>query len=144
MARFFIDRPIFAWVIAILIMLGGGLAIFELPLAQYPNIAPPQISLNATYTGASAKTMEDSVTQVIEQQMTGLDGLTYISSTSSSSGSAKITLTFETGTDVNTAQMQVQTKLEQAKARLPDTVQQQGIQINNSASDFLIIVSLVS
>ncbi|MFG0634680.1 efflux RND transporter permease subunit [Pseudomonas sp. xss_2] len=144
MARFFIDRPIFAWVIAILIMLGGGLAIFELPLAQYPNIAPPQISLNATYTGASAKTMEDSVTQVIEQQMTGLDGLTYMSSTSSSSGSAKITLTFEAGTDVNTAQMQVQTKLEQAKARLPDTVQQQGIQINNSASDFLIIVSLVS
>ncbi|QNT38794.1 efflux RND transporter permease subunit [Pseudomonas asiatica] len=144
MARFFIDRPIFAWVIAILIMLGGGLAIFELPLAQYPNIAPPQISLNATYTGASAKTMEDSVTQVIEQQMTGLDGLTYMSSTSSSSGSAKITLTFEAGTDVNTAQMQVQTKLEQAKARLPDAVQQQGIQISNSASDFLIIVSLVS
>ncbi|MGJ7550892.1 efflux RND transporter permease subunit [Pseudomonas alloputida] len=144
MARFFIDRPIFAWVIAILVMLGGGLAIFKLPLAQYPNIAPPQISLSATYTGASAKTMEDSVTQVIEQQMTGLDGLTYMSSSSSSSGSAKITLTFEAGTDINTAQMLVQTKLEQAKARLPDTVQQQGIEIHNSASDFLIIVSLVS
>ena len=83
MARFFIDRPIFAWVIAILVMLGGGLAIFKLPLAQYPNIAPPQISLSATYTGASAKTMEDSVTQVIEQQMTGLNGLTYMSATSS-------------------------------------------------------------
>ncbi|MEG5262810.1 efflux RND transporter permease subunit [Pseudomonas sp. JDS28PS106] len=144
MARFFIDRPIFAWVIAILVMLGGGLAIFKLPLAQYPNIAPPQISLSATYTGASAKTMEDSVTQVIEQQMTGLNGLTYMSATSSSSGSAKITLTFEAGTDVNTAQMLVQTKLEQAKARLPETVQQQGIQVNNSSSDFLIIISLVS
>ena len=144
MARFFIDRPIFAWVIAILVMLGGGLAIFKLPLAQYPNIAPPQISLSATYTGASAKTMEDSVTQVIEQQMTGLDGLTYMSSTSSSSGSAKITLTFEAGTDISTAQMLVQTKLEQAKARLPDSVQQQGIEIHNSASDFLIIVSLMS
>ncbi|MBI6567561.1 efflux RND transporter permease subunit [Pseudomonas synxantha] len=144
MARFFIDRPIFAWVIAILVMLGGGLAIFQLPLAQYPNIAPPQISLSATYTGASAKTMEDSVTQVIEQQMTGLDGLTYMSSSSSSAGSAKITLTFEAGTDVNTAQMLVQTKLEQAKARLPESVQQQGIEIHNSASDFLIIISLVS
>ncbi|WP_087502196.1 efflux RND transporter permease subunit [Pseudomonas sp. SID14000] len=144
MARFFIDRPIFAWVIAILIMLGGGLAISELPLAQYPNIAPPQVSLSATYTGASAKTMEDSVTQVIEQQMTGLDGLTYMSSSSSSSGSAKITLTFEAGTDVNTAQMLVQTRLEQAKARLPDSVQQHGIEVHNSASDFLIIVALVS
>ncbi|MGE8051794.1 efflux RND transporter permease subunit [Pseudomonas monteilii] len=144
MARFFIDRPIFAWVIAILVMLGGGLAIFQLPLAQYPNIAPPQISLSATYTGASAKTMEDSVTQVIEQQMTGLDGLTYMSSSSSSAGSASITLTFEAGTDINTAQMLVQTKLEQAKARLPEAVQQQGIEIHNSASDFLIILSLVS
>ncbi|GLO14547.1 multidrug efflux RND transporter permease subunit [Pseudomonas putida] len=144
MARFFIDRPIFAWVIAILVMLAGGLAIFQLPLAQYPNIAPPQISLSATYTGASAKTMEDSVTQVIEQQMTGLDGLTYMSSSSSSAGSASITLTFEAGTDINTAQMLVQTKLEQAKARLPEAVQQQGIEIHNSASDFLIILSLVS
>ena len=144
MARYFIDRPIFAWVIAILVMLGGVLAIFQLPLAQYPNIAPPQITLSATYTGASAKTMEDSVTQVIEQQMTGLEGLTYMSSSSSSAGSANITLTFEAGTDINTAQMLVQTKLEQAKARLPETVQQQGIQIRNSASDFLIIFSLVS
>ena len=116
MARYFIDRPIFAWVIAILVMLGGVLAIFQLPLAQYPNIAPPQITLSATYTGASAKTMEDSVTQVIEQQMTGLEGLTYMSSSSSSAGSANITLTFEAGTDINTAQMLVQTKLEQAKA----------------------------
>ena len=144
MARYFIDRPIFAWVIAILVMLGGVLAIFQLPLAQYPNIAPPQITLSATYTGASAKTMEDSVTQVIEQQMTGLEGLTYMSSSSSSAGSANITLTFEAGTDINIAQMLVQTKLEQAKARLPETVQQQGIQIRNSASDFLIIFSLVS
>jgi hydrophobe/amphiphile efflux-1 (HAE1) family protein len=144
MARFFIDRPIFAWVLAILVMLGGTLAIFQLPLAQYPSIAPPQIRLSATYTGASAKTMEDSVTQVIEQQMTGLDGLTYMSSSSSSAGSASITLTFDAGTDINTAQMQVQTKLEQAKARLPDEVQQQGIEIRNSSSDFLIILSLVS
>ncbi|MDZ3992177.1 efflux RND transporter permease subunit [Pseudomonas sp. Teo4] len=144
MARFFIDRPIFACVIAILVMLGGVLAINQLPLAQYPTIAPPQITLSATYTGASAKTMEDSVTQVIEQQMTGLDGLIYMSSSSSSAGSASITLTFEAGTDINTAQMLVQTKLEQAKARLPETVQQQGIEIRNSASDFLIILSLVS
>ncbi len=116
MARFFIDRPIFAWVIAIMVMLGGVLAIYQLPLSQYPTIAPPQITLSATYTGASAKTMEDSVTQVIEQQMTGLNGLTYMSSSSSSAGSASITLTFAAGTDVNTAQMLVQTKLEQAKA----------------------------
>ncbi|WP_437883648.1 efflux RND transporter permease subunit [Pseudomonas sp. LRF_L74] len=144
MAAFFIDRPIFAWVIAILIMLGGGLAISQLPLAQYPNIAPPQVKLSATYTGASAKTMEDSVTQVIEQQMTGLEGLTYMSSSSSSDGSASISLTFDSGTDVNTAQMLVQTKVDQAKARLPDAVQQQGIQIRNTSSDFLIIISLIS
>ncbi|SDT32867.1 hydrophobic/amphiphilic exporter-1, HAE1 family/multidrug efflux pump [Pseudomonas asplenii] len=144
MARLFIDRPIFAWVIAIMVMLGGVLAIYQLPLSQYPTIAPPQITLSATYTGASAKTMEDSVTQVIEQQMTGLNGLTYMSSSSSSAGSASITLTFAAGTDVNTAQMLVQTKLEQAKARLPETVQQQGIEIRNSSSDFLIILSLVS
>ena len=144
MAAFFIDRPIFAWVIAILIMLGGGLAISQLPLAQYPNIAPPQVKLSATYTGASAKTMEDSVTQVLEQQMTGLEGLTYMSSSSSSDGSASISLTFDSGTDVNTAQMLVQTKVDQAKARLPEAVQQQGIQIRNTSSDFLIIISLVS
>jgi len=144
MASFFIDRPIFAWVLSILIMLGGSLAISQLPLAQYPDIAPPQIQLTATYTGASAKTMEDSVTQVIEQQMTGIENLSYMSSSSSSDGTATIKLTFNAGTDVNTAQMLVQTKVEQAKSRLPEAVQQQGIQIRNSSSDFLIIISLVS
>lgn len=144
MAAFFVNRPVFAWVIAIMIMLGGALAIFQLPLAQYPNIAPPQVKLSATYTGASAKTMEDSVTQVLEQQMTGLEGLMYMSSTSSSDGTASLTLTFKAGVDVNTAQMQVQTKVEQAKSRLPESVQQQGIEIRNTASDFLIILSLVS
>ncbi|CAD5204055.1 efflux RND transporter permease subunit [Pseudomonas sp. FEN] len=144
MASFFIDRPIFAWVIAIIIMLGGAMAIVQMPLAQYPNIAPPQIKISATYTGASAKTMEDSVTQIIEQQMTGLEGLLYMSSSSSSDGTATTTLTFNADVNVNVAQMQVQTKVEQAKSRLPDEVQRQGLSVTNSSSDFLIVISLVS
>src|SRR5690606_26638599 len=105
MARFFIDRPIFAWVIAIIIMLAGALSILQLPISQYPTIAPPTVSINATYPGASAKVVEDSVTQIIEQIMKGLDGLLYFSSTSQASGAASITLTFESGTDPDTAQV---------------------------------------
>ena len=141
MAGFFIGRPIFAWVIAIVIMLGGGLSISQLPLEQYPDIAPPTINISATYTGASAKTIEDSVTQVIEQQMKGLDGLLYMSASSSSAGSASISLTFAAGTDADVAQMQVQNKLQQAEARLPQAVQSQGITVTKGGSDFLLIVA---
>ena len=144
MAAFFIDRPIFAWVIAILIMLAGGLSISQLPLEQYPDIAPPTINISATYTGASAETIDNSVTQVIEQQMTGLDGLIYMSATSSSAGSAKLSLSFISGTDPDVAQMQVQNKLQQAESRLPAAVQSQGITVTKGGSDFLLIASLVS
>ena len=108
MARFFIDRPIFAWVLAIVVMLAGALSIRTLPVSQYPSIAPPQVSINASYPGASAKTLEDTVTQVIEQKLKGIDGLTYMSSTSDSQGNASITLTFAAGTDPDIAQVQVQ------------------------------------
>ncbi|MBB2495344.1 efflux RND transporter permease subunit [Aquipseudomonas ullengensis] len=144
MARFFIDRPIFAWVIAIVIMLAGGLSISQLPLEQYPDIAPPTVRISATYTGASAKTIEDSVTQVIEQQMKGLDGLVYMSASSSSAGSASINLTFAAGTDADVAQMQVQNKLQQAESRLPQAVQTQGITVTKGGSDFLLIIALQS
>ena len=144
MAAFFIDRPIFAWVIAILIMLGGGLSISQLPLEQYPDIAPPTVNISAVYTGASAETIDNSVTQVIEQQMTGLDGLIYMSATSSSAGSSKISLSFVSGTDPDVAQMQVQNKLQQAESRLPAAVQSQGITVTKGGSDFLMVASLVS
>lgn len=144
MSRFFIDRPIFAWVIAMLIMLVGVLAIFKLPIEQYPRIAPPTISINAVYPGASAQTIEDSVTQVIEQKMKGLDGLMYISSKSSSSGFAEITLTFENGVDPDTAQVQVQNKLQSATSSLPEAVQRQGISVNKSSSGFLMVLAFVS
>ncbi len=144
MARFFIDRPIFAWVIAILIMLAGTLAILTLPIAQYPSIAAPQISIRATYPGASAKAVEDTVTQVIEQQMNGLDGLRYMASTSESNGAANITLTFENGTDPDVAQMQVQNKLQLTTPLLPTEVQQQGMRVAKSARNFLMVVALVS
>jgi len=144
MARFFIDRPIFAWVIAIVIMLAGGLSIATLSLEQYPNIAPTKVSINATYPGASAKTIEDSVTQVIEQKMKGLDRLVSMSSSSTSSGTARIELTFEAGTNADVAQMQVQNKLQQAESQLPQSVQSQGVTVTKSGTDFLMIVSLVS
>jgi len=143
-AQFFIDRPIFAWVIAIVIMLGGSLSISQLPLEQYPDIAPPTVKISATYTGASAKTVEDSVTQVIEQQMKGLDNLTYMSANSSSAGSASISLTFTAGTDPDVAQMQVQNKLQQAESRLPQSVQSEGLTVTKGGSDFLMIVALAS
>eukprot|EP01136_Pigoraptor_vietnamica_P002193 Opistho-1_new@29819 len=129
MARFFIERPIFAWVIALVIMLAGGLSILSLPINQYPSIAPPQITVTATYPGASAKTLEDTVTQVIEQRMTGLDGLRYIASNSDAAGTAQITLTFQAGTNPDIAQVQVQNKLQLATAQLPQEVQQQGLTV---------------
>ncbi|WP_418129837.1 efflux RND transporter permease subunit [Variovorax sp. 375MFSha3.1] len=144
MARFFIDRPIFAWVIAIVIMLAGAMSIGTLSLEQYPDIAPTKVSINATYTGASAKTIEDSVTQVIEQKMKGLDRLVSMSSSSTSSGTARIELTFEAGTNADVAQMQVQNKLQQAESQLPQSVQSQGVTVTKSGTDFLMIVSVVS
>ena len=144
MARFFIDRPILAWVLAIVVMLGGALAIAVLPLEQYPDIAPPRVSINAVYTGASAKTVEDSVTQVIEQRMKGLDNLLSMSSTSRASGAARITLAFHPGANIDVAQMQVQNKLQQAMSQLPQTVQAQGVTVTKGGSDFLMIVTLIS
>ncbi|MFT5789682.1 MAG: multidrug efflux pump, partial [Shewanella sp.] len=144
MARFFIDRPIFAWVIAIIVMLAGVLSIFGLPVSQYPNIAPPSVVISAVYPGASAKTMEDSVTQVIEQRMTGLDNLRYISSTSDSFGNAQITLTFNAEADPDIAQVQVQNKLQLAMPLLPQEVQAQGVNVAKSSSGFLMVVGFVS
>jgi multidrug efflux pump len=144
MARFFIDRPIFAWVIAIVIMLAGALSILRLPIAQYPEIAPPAVQITSKYPGASAKTIEDSVTQIIEQNMTGLDNLLYMNAQSSSSGSVTITLTFEAGTNPDIAQVQVQNKLQQALSLLPQEVQQEGVQVTKSNSTFLMIVGLIS
>ncbi|MBP6653268.1 MAG: efflux RND transporter permease subunit [Propionivibrio sp.] len=144
MARFFIDRPIFAWVIAIVIMLAGALSIRTLPVSQYPAIAPPQIVINATYPGASAQTLEDSVTQVIEQKMTGLDNLLYMSSASDSYGSASVTLTFDAGTNPDIAQVQVQNKLQLALPSLPQIVQTQGVQVAKSSRNFLMLVALIS
>jgi multidrug efflux pump len=144
MARFFIDRPVFAWVIAIVIMLAGVLSILTLPVAQYPGIAPPAISVTANYPGASAQTLQDSVTQVIEQQMNGLDGLRYMSSTSESTGIATVTLTFDNGTSPDVAQMQVQNKLQTATALLPAQVTQQGLQVAKSVRNFMMVVAFVS
>jgi multidrug efflux pump len=144
MPRFFINRPIFAWVIAILVMLGGLLAIKTLPVSQYPPIAPPQITINAVYPGASAQTVQDTVTQVIEQKLNGIDNLIYMSSTSDSSGAVAINLTFKVGTDPNIAQVQVQNKLQLATPLLPQIVQRQGISVAKSTRNFLLIVGLVS
>ncbi|MGE4298039.1 MAG: efflux RND transporter permease subunit [Desulfovibrionaceae bacterium] len=144
MARFFIDRPVFAWVIAIIIMLAGALSIMRLPIAQYPRIAPTAISITATYPGASPKTIEDTVTQVIEQKMKGIDNLRYITSTSDTSGQATITLTFDSATDPDIAQVQVQNKLSLATPLLPESVQRQGITVNKSTKNFLIVLGLVS
>jgi len=144
MARFFIDRPIFAWVIAILIMLGGILSIETLPIAQYPQIAPPSVTISGTYTGASAKTVEDSVTQVVEQNMNGIDNLLYMNSTSDSSGRFSIQLTFATGTDPDIAQVQVQNKLNAVESTLPDSVVSQGITVAKSTSSFLMVVGFIS
>ncbi len=144
MAKFFIDRPIFAWVIAIIIMLAGGLAIISLPIAQYPTVAPPAIQLTATYPGADAQTVQDTVTQVIEQNMNGIDNMMYMSSTSDSSGTVQITITFASGTDADIAQVQVQNKLQLATPLLPQEVQQQGISVEKSSSSFLMVAGFIS
>ncbi|MDR5609900.1 MULTISPECIES: efflux RND transporter permease subunit [unclassified Arsenophonus] len=144
MPQFFIERPIFAWVIAIITMLAGLLAIIKLPVAQYPTIAPPAISVSATYPGADATTVQNTVTQVIEQNMNGIDNLVYMSSTSDAMGNMSLTLTFEAGTDPDIAQVQVQNKLQLAMPLLPQEVQQQGIHVNKSTGSFLMVVAFIS
>ena len=142
LSRYFIDRPIFAWVIAIVVMMAGIGGIISLPVSQYPDVAPPSVNISATYPGASAQTLENSVTQVIEQQLTGIDNLLYFSSSSDSSGSASVTATFEKGTDPDVAQVQVQNKVQQANSRLPSQVQQQGLTVTKSNSDMVLVVAL--
>jgi len=144
MPRFFINRPIFAWVIAIMIMLAGLLSIKRLPVSQYPPIAPPQVTIAAMYPGASAQTAQDTVTQVIEQKLNGIDNLLYMSSSSESSGAIAINLTFKAGTDPNIAQVQVQNKLQLATPLLPEVVQRQGISVTKSTRNFLLVVGLTS
>ena len=144
MAQFFIQRPIFAWVIAIVIMLGGALSIFKLPLEQYPDIAPPRVTIGAQYTGASADTVENSVTQIIEQQIKGIDNMLYMAATSNASGQSRITLTFAPGTNVDVAQVQVQNKIQGALNRLPDAVKSRGVFINKGGQDFLVTYSFYS
>jgi multidrug efflux pump len=144
MANFFIERPVFAWVLAIILMFTGGIAIMNLPIAQYPQIAPPTITINAAYPGADAKTVEDSVTQVIEQNMNGLDGLMYMSSTSDAAGNAAIILTFKSGTSPDIAQVQVQNKLQLAMPSLPQEVQQQGVSVDKSSSNILMVAGFIS
>ena len=144
MSKFFIDRPIFAWVIALVLMLAGTLAILNLPVNQYPSIAPPNVAISVNYPGASAQTVQDTVVQVIEQQLNGLDGLRYIFSESNSDGSMTINVTFEQGTNPDIAQVQVQNKLQLATPLLPQQVQQQGIRVSKSARNFLMVVALVS
>ena len=144
MSRYFIDRPIFAWVLAIVVMLAGVLAINNLPIAQYPSIAPPAISVSANYPGASARTLEDTVTQVIEQKMKGLDGLIYMSSTSESNGAMLLTLTFSADTNPDIAQVQVQNKLASATPLLPQEVQRLGVSVAKSSNNFLLVVGFVS
>ena len=144
MAKFFIDRPIFAWVIAIMITIAGVISLTRLPVSQYPEIAPPAITVRATYPGSSAQTVEETVTQVIEQRMTGLDGLRYISSSSDSVGTASIELTFEPGTNPDIAQVQVQNKLQLAMPQLPQEVQRQGVRVAKSNRNYLMIPVMVS
>ncbi len=144
LSRFFLKRPVFAWVIAIIIMAGGGLAIYNLPISQYPAMAPPSIAISSYYPGASAETVENSVTQIIEQKMTGFDNLLYMSSISDSAGASRVELTFKAGTDPDLAWSQVQNKLQLAMSSLPDTIKSQGVQVSKSTRNYLMIVGLVS
>ncbi len=144
LSRFFLDRPVFAWVIAIILMVAGGLAIYSLPISQYPPIAPPSIAITAFYPGASAETVENSVTQIIEQKMTGFDKMLYLAATSDSSGSSRVELTFAPGTDPDLAWAQVQNKLQLAMASLPEVVQRAGIKVSKSTRNYLLMVGLVS
>ncbi len=142
--RFFIDRPIFSWVIAIGILLSGIIALRGLPVEQYPSVAPPSLTIGVTYPGADARTLEQNVTQVIEQELNGVEGFLYMASTSESNGTASITLTFEAGTDIDTAQMEVQNRLRRVEQRLPEDVRRQGIQVTEANSGFLLIVAITS
>jgi hydrophobe/amphiphile efflux-1 (HAE1) family protein len=144
LSKFFLDRPVFAWVIAIVLMAAGGLAIYNLPISQYPPIAPPTIAIDSFYPGASAETVENSLTQIIEQKMTGFDNMLYLSATSDSSGASRIELTFVAGTDPDLAWAEVQNKLQLAMASLPEVVQRQGVRVSKSTRNFLMIVSLIS
>ena len=144
LSRFFLKRPVFAWVIAIILMVAGCLAIYKLPISQYPPIAPPSIAITAFYPGASAETVENSVTQIIEQKMTGFDKMLYLSATSDSSGSSRVELTFAPGTDPDLAWAQVQNKLQLAMASLPEVVQRQGVQVSKSTRNYLLVVGLIS
>ena len=144
LSRFFLDRPVFAWVIAIILMVLGGLAIYNLPISQYPPIAPPSIAIDSFYPGASAETVENSVTQIIEQKMTGFDDMLYLSGTSDSAGASRIELTFKPGTDPDLAWAKVQNKLQLAMASLPEVVQRTGVMVSKSTRNYLIIVGLVS
>jgi hydrophobe/amphiphile efflux-1 (HAE1) family protein len=144
LSRFFLERPVFAWVIAIILMVAGGLAIFTLPISQYPPIAPPSIAITSFYPGASAETVENSVTQIIEQKMTGFDRMLYLSASSDSSGSSRVELTFAPGTDPDLAWAQVQNKLQLAMASLPEVVQRSGIRVSKSTRNYLLMVGLIS
>src|SRR5262252_2359561 len=142
--RFFIDRPVFAWVIALGILLAGTIAIRSLPIEQYPSIAPPTLTIAVAYPGADAAVLETNVTQVIEEELNGVEGFLYMSSSSQANGTASITLTFTPGTDINIAQMEVQNRLRSIEARLPDEVRRQGVQVFKRSSSFLLIVVLIS
>ena len=144
LSKFFLKRPVFAWVIAIILMTAGGLAIYNMPVAQYPPIAPPAIAIDSFFPGASGETVENTVTQIIEQKMTGLDDLLYISGTSSSSGASRVELTFAPGTDPNVAWSKVQNKLQLAMASLPDVVQRSGVKVSKSTRNYLMIIGLIS
>ena len=144
LSRFFLKRPVFAWVIAIILMVAGCLAIYNLPISQYPPIAPPSIAITAFYPGASAETVENSVTQIIEQKMTGFDKMLYLSATSDSAGASRVELTFAPGTDPDLAWAQVQNKLQLAMASLPEVVQRAGVKVSKSTRNYLMIVGLIS
>ena len=144
LSKFFLDRPVFAWVIAIILMVAGGLALYNLPISQYPPIAPPAIAIDSFYPGASAETVEDSVTQIIEQKMTGFEDMLYLSGTSDSAGASRIELTFKAGADPDLAWAKVQNKLQLAMASLPDVVQRSGIVVSKSTRNYLIIAGLIS
>ena len=144
LSRFFLERPVFAWVIAIILMVAGALAIYNLPISQYPPIAPPSISITAFYPGASAETVENSVTQIIEQKMTGFDKMLYLSASSDSAGASRVELTFAPGTDPDLAWAQVQNKLQLAMASLPEVVQRQGVKVSKSTRNYLLLVGLIS
>ena len=144
LSKFFLERPVFAWVIAIIIMALGALSIYQMPIAQYPPIAPPAIAIDAFFPGASAETVENTVTQIIEQKMTGLDDMIYLSGTSSSAGTAQVELTFAAGVDPDLAWSKVQNKLQLALASLPDVVQRSGVKVSKSTRNWLLIPALIS